>query len=147
MASRGQKLYKVESYTIKSDTTPYNSDTAFRTGQPMISHDGVTVKKRTNLATRALGFVVDDVTFTQNDTGKVINLCHDGDILVTVGQAAAVGTEVVANLTTGKMDAVTPVAAGDSLAYCDGYLLESSAADGDKVLMRINPREYTYNGV
>lgn len=147
MASRGQKLLRVEQYTIKSDTSPYNSDTAFRTGQAMILHDGATVKKKTDHAVRSIGFVVDDTTFTSGDTGKVIDLCVDGDILVTAGAAIAVNTEVQINTTTGKVAAVTPEATGDTLVFADGYLIEAAAADGDKVLMRIAPRQFVYTSV
>lgn len=149
--ARGQKLYKVEQYTIKSDTTPYNSDTAFRTGQPMVAHDGVTVKKKTVHDVRSIGFVVDDVNFTSGDTGKVIDLCYEGDILVTAGAAIALGAEVIINVSTGKAITATPApeagATADSLYFSDGYLLEAAGADGDKVLMRINPRQYSFTSV
>ena len=145
--ARGQKLLRVEQYTIKSDTSPYNSDTAFRTGQPMVLHDGVTAKKKTDHTVRSIGFVVDDVTFAQNDTGKVIDLCVDGDILVTASAAIAVNTEVQISTTTGKVAAIADETSGNAFSFADGYLLEPSAADGDKVLMRIAPRKFVYSNV
>lgn len=145
--ARGQKLLRVEQYTIKSDTSPYNSDTAFRAGQPMIAHDGTTVKKVSSNAIRKIGFIVDDVNFTSGDVGKVVDLCYDGDILVTVGAALTVGTEVNVSIATGKMEAIADEAVGDTFQWADGYLLEASGADGDKVLMRIAPRKYVYASI
>lgn len=147
MASRGQKLLRVEQYTIKSDTSPYNSDTAFRAGQPMIAHDGVTAKFLNTNAARPLGFVVDDVAFTTGDTGKTVDLCYQGDILVTAGGSLAVGTEVNINTSTGKVQAITEDFSGDTFLWSHGFLLEAAGADGDKVLMRIAPRKYVYSSV
>lgn len=136
----------VKTYFIKSDATPYNSDTGFRAGQAMVLSDENTVTNKGS-SPRALptaGIVVDDVEgpFT---SGKItVRLCVDGDVPVACNAAIAINKVVAIDASDKhQVSEVTLDAEGTTYAWVDGVLISPSGADGDQAIMRIKPQLVT----